>query len=138
MTADLRVGTPWTRVAGVLLVIDGLFVALLGLVGFVVFRPVAAIEGREPVDQAPYPLLVVALLLGLAFVWAGQRAVRGIRSGRIVGIILALIPGVAFGALLVGTRMSPSELAFAIAVVAVQVVIIVGLARWPAREVAHA
>jgi hypothetical protein len=138
MTADLRVRTPWTRVAGVLLVIDGLFVALLGLVGFVVFRPVAAIEGREPVDQAPYPLLVVALLLGLAFVWAGQRAVRGIRSGRIVGIILALIPGVAFGALLVGTRMSPSELAFAIAVVAVQVVIIVGLARWPAREVAHA
>ncbi len=137
MTADLRVRTPWTRVAGVLLVIDGLFVALLGLVGFVVFRPVAAIEGREPVDQAPYPLLVVALLLGLAFVWAGQRAVRGIRSGRIVGIILALIPGVAFGALLVGTRMSPSELAFAIAVVAVQVVIIVGLARWPAREVAH-
>ncbi len=137
MTADLRVGTPWTRVAGVLLVIDGLFVALLGLVGFVVFRPVAAIEGREPVDQAPYPLIVVALLLGLAFVWAGQRAVRGIRSGRIVGIVLALIPGVAFGALLVGTRMSPSELAFAIAVVAVQVVIIVGLARWPAREVAH-
>ena len=138
MTADLRVGTPWTRVAGVLLVIDGLFVALLGLVGFVVFRPVAAIEGREPVDQAPYPLLVDACLVELAFVWAGQRAVRGIRSGRIVGIILALIPGVAFGALLVGTRMSPSELAFAIAVVAVQVVIIVGLARWPAREVAHA
>jgi hypothetical protein len=135
---DVRYATPWTRLAGVLLLVDGIFVALLGFVGFIVFRPIAAIEGRESPDQAPYPLLVIALLLGLAFVWAGQRAIRGIRSGRVVGIVLALIPGSLFGALVVMSRMGWTELLFAIGVVAVQAVIIVALARWPAREVAHA
>jgi hypothetical protein len=130
--------TPSTRVTGVLLLIDGLFVALLGFVGFLVFRPIAAIEGRPSPDQAPYPLLIVSLLLALAFAWAGQRAIRGIRAGRVVGMLLAAIPGLLFGAFLVTSPMSPGELAFAVVVVAVQVAIIVALARWPEPEVAGA
>lgn len=126
-----RLATPWTRLAGALLILDGLMVGLIGLVVFAVFRPVAAIEGRESPDQAFYPVLLVALLLALACFWAGQRALRGIRRGRIVGMLLALVPGILFGSLLVTSQMSAPEIAFAFGVVAVQAVIIVALARWP-------
>jgi hypothetical protein len=133
-----RLATPWTRLAGLLLIVDGAFVVLLGLVAFAVFRPVAAIEGRESPDQAPYPLLVLALLLAVAFLWAGQRAIRGIRRGRIVGMLLALVLGLLFASPLLSSGMSPSEVAFAIGVVAVQAVIVVVLARWPSREALRA
>lgn len=129
-----RSASPWTRIAGALLIGDGVLVALLVASLVLIFRPVAAIEGRESIDQTPYPLLIVPVLLGLAYLWAGQRAIRGIRSGRAVGVLLALIPGLAFGALLLGTRMSPSELAFAVGIVVVQAVIIVTLVRWPAER----
>ena len=133
-----RAASPWTRFAGVLLIGDGLLVALLGVTMVLVFGPVAAIEGREPVDQTPYPLLIVPMLLGLAYAWAGQRAIRGIRAGRVVGVVLALLAGLAFGSLLLGARPSPTELAFAVGMVAVQALIIVGLVRWPAVGAARA
>ncbi len=126
-----RSASLWTRIGGVLLIADGALVALLGITFILLFRPVAAIQGRESVDQTPYGLVIVPILLALAYLWAGQRAIRGIRAGRAVGILLALLPGLAFGSLLVGARLSPTELAFALVVVAVQAVIIVALARWP-------
>ena len=125
------------RLAGLILVLDGVLVALLGLVGLVVFRPIAAIEGRPPVDQTPYPLLIVAILLGLAYVWAGQRAIRGIRRGRGAGILLAALLVIAFGALAAAGR-TVGEIAFPIGVAVVNGLVAISLARWPVGGAQHA
>lgn len=119
------------RLAGVVLILDGCLVALLGITAILVFQPIAAIEGRPSVDQTPYALMIVPILLGLAYGWAGQRAVRGIRRGRAVGAVLALLLAVAFGALLLASRSSPAELAVAGGFAALQVLVIVAIARWP-------
>ena len=128
----------WTRLAGVLLIADGFIIAILGVVLVAVLTPVGAIQGRDPVDQTPYPLLIVPLVLALACLWVGHRAIRGIRKGRMVGIALALIPAVVFGAAMLNPGATTTELAFAAVVVGVQVVIVIALARWPEGEVAGA
>jgi hypothetical protein len=122
------------RAAGLVLILDGCLVALLGITALVVFQPIAAIEGRPPIDQTPYPLLIVPLLLGLAYAWAGQRAVRGIRRGRGVGIVLAAILAAVFGALAAGSVGSGgglTELSVTAAIAVVQVLVILAIARWP-------
>jgi cation transport ATPase len=118
------------RIAGLLLILDGLLLALLGMIVILVFRPVGAVQGREYVDQTPYWLLVVPILLGVAYLWAGQRALRGIHAGRQVGILLATVPAVLFGALFFNPSMNPGELAFAAGAVIAQVFVIVVLVRW--------
>jgi hypothetical protein len=120
------------------LLLDGCLVALLGVVAIAVLQPVGAIEGRPAVDETPYVLMVVPIALGLAYVWAGQRALRGIRRGRAVGIVLALLLAVAFGALVLDSRSSPGELAFALGLAALQVLVVLVLARWPTRSDRHA
>jgi hypothetical protein len=125
------------RLAGLVLILDGLLVALLGIVAIVVFRPIAAIEGRPYVDQTPYPLLIVPVLLALACAWAGQRALRGIRGGRGVGILLATILAIVFGAMAVGSQGSLGELAVAAGIAVVQVLVVIALARWPMAAALH-
>ena len=122
------------RIAGLLLILDGLVMAMLGMIVILVFRPVGAVEGREYVDQTPYWLLVVPILFGVAYLWAGQRALRGIHAGRQVGILLAAVPAVLFGALLFNPNMDPGELAFAAGVVITQVLVIVALVRGRAAD----
>lgn len=126
------------RLAGVVLLLDAFLVGLLGIVAIAVLQPIGAIEGRASVDQTPYVLMVVPILLGLAYGWAGQRAIRGIRRGRAVGIVLALLLAVAFGAILLDSRSDPGELAFAGGLVIVQVLVVVALARWPVAGDRHA
>jgi hypothetical protein len=125
----------WAKLAGALLLLDGLAVLLIGLVFLVVFRPVAAIEGRPSPDQTPYLVLVPAALLAIGFFWSGQRAIRGIRRGRIVGVVLAAVLGLLFAWLPFTGSMDASELAATAALVIPQVLIVVGLFRWP--EAAH-
>jgi hypothetical protein len=125
----------WAKLAGALLLLDGLAVILIGLVFVAVFRPVAAIEGRPSPDQTPYWVLLPAGLVAIAFFWAGQRAIRGIRSGRMVGVLLAGVLGLLFAWLPFTGSMDASELATTAALLVPQVLIVVGLLRWP--EGAH-
>jgi hypothetical protein len=121
----------WAKLAGALLLLDGLAVLLIGLVFFAVFRPVAAIEGRPSPDQTPYWVLLPAGLLAIAFFWAGQRAIRGIRGGRMVGVVLAGVLGLLFAWLPFTGSMDASELATMAALLIPQVLIVIGLLRWP-------
>jgi hypothetical protein len=125
----------WAKLAGVLLLLDGLATLIFGLVFMVVFRPVAAIEGRPSPDQTPYWVLVPAALIAIAFFWAGQRAIRGIRGGRIVGVVLAGVVGLLFAWLPFTGSMDASELVTTAALLVPQVLIVIGLLRWP--EAAH-
>lgn len=120
----------WARLAGILLVFDGIAALLVGLVSLALFRPVAAIEGQPSPDQTLYILLVPAILFALACFWAGQRAIRGIRGGRIVGVLLAGAMGLLFAYLPFTGSMSVSELAVTAALLVPQILIIVALLRW--------
>lgn len=122
--------------AGLVLVIDGLAALLLSGALFLLslFPPVAAVEGRPPVDQSMYGPAFGLLAFAIASFWAAQRAIRGNRNGRLVGVVLAgLVVALLASLPLTSPAMDPPEVAFLIAIGAVHVLVIVGLLRWPAR-----
>lgn len=135
--APARSSPGWAVVAGIVLLVDGivaLFVsALLAL--FSIAPPPAAIEGRAPVDQTQWGLTLATLVFAIACFWAAQRALRGIRAGRVVGVVVAGIVVVLSGWYVVWFVTQPpgvdiSVLLISLVVLAPQVLIIVGLLRW--------
>lgn len=136
--APARSSSLWTVLAGILLLVDGIVAlivsALLAL--FSIAPPPAAIEGRAPIDQTQWPLTLVTLLFAIACLWAAQRALRGIRAGRVVGVAAAGIVVVLAGWFLVWLVLQPrgidlTGLAIVAAMLAPQVLAIVALLRWP-------
>ena len=91
------------RLAGVVVLVDGLL-ALAGAGLFLllsVFPPVAAIEGAPPSEQSWILQALVSLAVAVAALWAGQRAIRGIRRGRFLGAGVAGLVGLLIGWVLV-------------------------------------
>jgi len=129
----------WARLAGVFLLLDACLIGILGFAVMTVFRPIGSAghyEGQTVFpDQTPYWLLVPVTLLALAYAWAGQRAIRGIRSngGRLVGIVLAGALGLLFAyePMTSFSSLRPEGLALAAAFLIPQVLIVVALLRWP-------
>lgn len=82
-----------SRLAGVLLLLDGAGALAMGALALVLslFPPVAAIEGRPSPDQSQWGPALGFLALGVVALWAGQRALRGIDPGRHVGAGVALV-----------------------------------------------
>lgn len=81
----------WPRLAGVVLLLDGVLGLLGALLFFFItmFPPVAAIEGRPSVEQSWLGQGLFSLALAIAGLWSGQRAIRAIRRGRLVGVAVA-------------------------------------------------
>lgn len=126
----------WARLAGVFLLLDACLIGILGFAVITVFGAVGHYEGQTVFpDQTPYWLLVPVTLLALAYVWAGQRSIRGIRSngGRLVGIVLAGALGLLFAyePMTSFGSLSVEELALAAAFLIPQVLVVVALLRWP-------
>lgn len=133
--AASRERSVWAVLAGALLLLDGIvaLVVSAGAAWFSTFPPVAAIEGRLPIDQSQWALALGAFVFAIACFWAAQRAVRGIRAGRMVGIVLAGSLAAFFGSVLVTASVIDLEwLAAAVVFLAPQLLIILGLLRWPA------
>jgi hypothetical protein len=82
----------WPRLAGVVVLLDGVIAGLAAgafLLVSTIFRPVGAIQGQAPVEQSWLLEALVAAVLAIAGVWGGQRAIRGIHAGRLVGAAVA-------------------------------------------------
>lgn len=108
MAASALTRTPvGVRLAGIVLIADGLLALAVGallLLMSTLFPPVAAIEGRPPVEQSWLVEALVAVVLGVAGLWGGQRALRGIRRGRFAGAAVA-----AFVAAVLGWSLATAE-----------------------------
>lgn len=91
MALQRRARSAWARLAGVVLIFDGVLAfAAAGMFLFItLLPPIAAIEGRPPVVQSWLGQALLSVLLGVSGVWAGQRAIRGIHEGRLVGVAVA-------------------------------------------------
>jgi hypothetical protein len=120
----------WVRLAGVLLVVDGLILAWIGLLflaALAYFGPVGGLGGR-PTDW----LLALAFTgAGLLAIVAGVQCVRLRRNGRAPGlavaagsIVLLLAPQ------LVGDLPDPGELGMLAAGLGMQAAIAVPLLAW--------
>lgn len=129
-----RQRTGWSAIAGVLLLLDGIvsLVISAGAAWFSLVPPIAAIEGRPPIDQSQWLLALGSLAFAIASLWASQRALRGIRDGRMVGVALGGIAGVVVGSILVNAPVF--DLGWLVAMLvflAPQLLIVLGLLRWP-------
>jgi hypothetical protein len=127
-------GSPagWIRLAGVLLVVDGLilgWIGLLFLAALVYFGPVSAIGPR----LTDWLLALAFTGAGLLAIVAGVQCIRLRRSGRAAGllvaggsIVLILSP------LLVGGGLQASEIGMLAAALGMQAAIAVPLLSWRA------
>jgi len=137
---DLRDQSPSTwmqRLAGLGLVIDGigsLFLSATLLMMSVLPRP-SAVQGRAPVDDTQFGWTLALFVFAIACFWAGQRAVRQVRAGRLVGIVLGGVV-VAFVGVLAFTSpsMDLGGIAFLVVLAVAHALIVLALARWPADE----
>ena len=124
----------WAVLAGLVLLIDGFAALLLSGTLFLLslFPPAAAVEGRPSVDQSMYGPAVGLLAFAIACLWVGQRAIRGNRNGRIVGVVLAgLVVALLASLPLTNPGLDLPELAILMVLAAAQVLVIVALLRWP-------
>lgn len=136
MTTTGRNANLAPRLAGVVVFLDGLvcFLAAGALVLLSsIFRPIGAIEGREPVEQSWFLEALIAAVVAIAALWSGLRAIRGIRRGRLVGAAVAVAGAVLVGWLLFISR---AELTVALgatwlAILAVHAVAAFVLFSWP-------
>jgi hypothetical protein len=121
-------------------VLDGvlaLLVAGLLLLMSTVFPPVGAIQGQPPVEQSWLLEAFLAALLAIAGVWAGQRAIRGIHRGRLVGAAAAGFIALYLGwFLLTGDAGSFETTALLTGITALQAVAALVLLTWrlPAED----
>ncbi|HET9851726.1 MAG TPA: hypothetical protein VFP56_04380 [Candidatus Limnocylindrales bacterium] len=123
------------RLAGAVVFMDGLvcFLAAGALVLLSsIFRPIGAIEGREPVEQSWFLEALIAAVLAIGAMWSGQRAIRGIRRGRLVAASVAGLGAVLVGWLLFIARdeLTVPLAAAWLAILAVHVVAAVVLFIW--------
>ena len=123
----------WRRFAGALLLLDGVAALVLFLISatFSLFPPVAAIEGRASPDQSQWGLAVASLGLAVAGLWAGQRALRRIRRGRLVGVAVATAAAALLGWWIAIPGMSIEAIAVLGALLAAQVAAAAVLLVWP-------
>lgn len=120
----------WIRLAGILLVIDGLillWIGLLFLAALVYFGPVGPIGPR----LTDWLLALAFTGAGLLAIVAGVQCVRLRRSGRAVGLVVAagsiallLVPLLARG------QPEPGELGMLAAALGMQAAIAVPLLSW--------
>ena len=134
MARQRRPKVIWPRLAGVLVLFDGVIAVLaagaLTLMS-TIFRPVAAIEGRPPVEQSWLLEALVAAIVAIAGVWAGQRAIRGIHPGRRIGAAVSGFIAVYLGWFLVTGDAGGLEATVAWAgIVAAHVAAAVALLLW--------
>jgi hypothetical protein len=140
MAAPARARTIWPRLAGAVVLFDGVIAILAAGAFFLVstiFRPIGAIQGRAPVEQSWLLEALVAALLGIAGVWAGQRALRGIHAGRVVGATVAGFIALYLGWFLITSNGGPLEVtAGGTAIVAVHAAASLVLLAWrqPPRD----
>ena len=138
MTTEQRPSQPaLVTVAGVVLILDGI-VALLfaGMFTWLsLVPPVAAIEGRAPATQTQLGPAIAFLVVGVAACWAGYRAVRGSRSGRLVGIAVAAV-GVGFFVwwLVASPPKGIAGFAVLFGLLVTEAVVAVTLVRWPSAS----
>jgi hypothetical protein len=126
----------WPRVAGVALLVDGALglVAAFGFVALTMFPPVAAIEGRPPVEQAWLVEAAIALSFAIAALWSGQRAVRAIRRGRLVGVAVAGALVVTISVAFMTTTFTIGDAAMSLGILGVHLVAGVALLAWPSTR----
>jgi hypothetical protein len=97
VTAPSRPADLASRLAGLVILVDG-FLALLTAGMFLlistIFRPVAAVEGRPPLEQSWLVEAAISLVIAAGGLWAGQRLVRGIPGAHLLGgAIAGLVAG---------------------------------------------
>ncbi len=136
MASSRRSRVVWPRLAGLVVLLDG-FLSVLAAGAFLlvstIFRPIAAVQGREPVEQSWLLEALVAAGLAIVGVWAGQRAIRGIRNGRLAGAAVAGVIAVYVGWYLVTGDAGSTEATVAWAgIVAIHAVAALVLVAWPA------
>jgi hypothetical protein len=129
-----RWGSPLPVLAGVVLIVVAIAALLLGGVFLFVsiFPPVAAIEGRASPDQSQYGPALACLVVAVAGFWAGARALRRVRSGRLVGVAVMAVSIAFLAWWLVGIPdLTPAAAAVLIGLAVIHVLVALVLLAWP-------
>lgn len=125
----------WPRLAGVVLILDGILCILAAGLFFLLSTFVGAVQGRPAVEEPWLLGSLVALVLAIAGIWAGQRAVRAIRRGRLVGVGVAGILALYVGWYVVTGDPGSVESTIAwAAIAAVQAAAALVLVAWPGEQ----